>query len=1560
MKQTFLLVLFFILSAASVQAQKECCFAQPLVSAYYFPLTIGDTQGGGQFADPVSCSCLTGEGGSTWFNFSTVGNGSFEMIIEPKAPGSNFDFAIWESVCPCTLPPNSPFPTTTPVACNSTVGTGPTGIATDPTASWGVPANPEFSQTINLPGGRNYFLLVTNVDDNADGFTIRVGGTGVIAPFIPPQNNNVLFGPDEVCKGGSGFFSLDSPILGADNYAWTTKHLGIPIGIPQNGPMPSMNISFPYDLQPQTFEVCVQASGPQLGCYPPAEKCKTVTIKELPVPAAFESGYVCTGDYYIAGNGEVFYFGGTFDLVYNTYQGCDSIVRLNLEQKISDFKVVVKEVCKGDCVEWNGETVCETGTYDEVLTNQWGCDSTNQLLLISVPIETKVNGADTLDCITTSINLTSAGSVFAANPIYTWRRGNTVVGNGPNLTVTVGGTYTLQIKSTVAGNTCTDEASVTIVQNTTPPQGVVATGGNINCNTSSVTLTGVSTTTGVSYSWAGPNGFSSTAQNPTVTTPGNYVLTVKGTNGCTKTATAVVTEDKVQPTAIAVANGSLNCNSNSVLLNGAGSSSGNQFSYLWTTANGNITQDANTLTPTVDAAGNYLLTVTNTANGCTNTASATVQDFPDVSLQVASQDDVACFGEANGAATVNATGGNGNYTYIWSNGANTATASGLVAGNYILVVTDGNGCTANQSVSIDQPDNLVVNAASTAQTQFGVDNGTASCDPTGGTSPYTYLWSNGETTQNLTDLAPANYTVIITDANGCTASQTVSVAANNCVVKANIDQTNVSCPGAADGTATINLDSATPPFVYAWSNGDTTQTISGLAGGTYDVSATDANGCQVVATAFVEEAANINPNAITTSLTGINSNDGTASALPTGGTPPYTYLWSNGETTESIANLPIGNYTVVVTDTLGCTASQTVTVNQFNCGLTTNLIVTNASCNGTADGQATINIQGGNAPFTFLWSNGETTATISGLAPGTYIATTTDNGGCPALAEATVTEPAALDLALVLEDEATCGVADGALTIGGLGGTAPYTYVWQSGETTETLSDIPAGTYSIAVTDANNCNDSFDVVLGTDDDVPPTAVAQDVTVSLDTDGQATVLPSAIDGGSTDDCLITAISLDNGSFDCSDIGPNTVTLLVTDAGGNTTPALAVVTVVDDAAPVLNLQAATIALGANGTVGLNLADFDLGSTDNCGIAEWTLSQSSFDCSELGVHPIEVTATDASGNATTQTIEVTVVDNTPPSITCPSNIAVPYCDPIAEFDVTAVDNCSNLVLTQTGGPASGSNFPEGTTTVSFSATDAGGNSVTCSFTVESPVEVALDLDQEDASCFGENDGSASVSATGGDSPYTYAWSTGASTPGVTGLVAGNYTVTVTDASGCTTIQPVSIGQPALLATALVTVNNATNGQQNGSIDVTVSGGVAPYTFVWTNAAGATLGDTEDISGLGAGTYTLTATDANGCVSQSGYTIQNTNGTSDSELGSLLIYPNPTSNLVTLELVAWTGLEDMEVAAIDVNGRTVLNRRATSTKLALDFSEQAAGVYILKIKIGENLLTRRLVVSK
>ena len=299
---------------------------------------------------------------------------------------------------------------------------------------------------------------------------------------------------------------------------------------------------------------------------------------------------------------------------------------------------------------------------------------------------------------------------------------------------------------------------------------------------------------------------------------------------------------------------------------------------------------------------------------------------------IASQTNVSCNGGADGSATATATGGTAPYIYLWSNAATPATVTGLAAGNYSVTVTDANGCSSVQNVTITEPNALTGSISS--QTNVACNGGTdgsATATATGGTAPYTYLWSNAATTATATGLAAGNYNVTITDANGCTTNvSNINITEPTALTSSISSQTNVACNGASTGAATVTTTGGTAPYTYLWSNASTTATATGLAAGNYNVTITDANGCTT-------NVSNINitePTALTSSIssqTNVACNGastGAATVTANGGTAPYTYLWSNAATTATATGLVAGTYTVTVTDANGCNSAQNVTISE--------------------------------------------------------------------------------------------------------------------------------------------------------------------------------------------------------------------------------------------------------------------------------------------------------------------------------------------------------------------------------------------------------------------------------------------------------------------------------------------------------------------------------------------------------------------------------------------------------------------------------------------------------
>jgi hypothetical protein len=867
-------------------------------------------------------------------------------------------------------------------------------------------------------------------------------------------------------------------------------------------------------------------------------------------------------------------------------------------------------------------------------------DNTNDFVVTSnlsrpyggpLPVSAQITAFTNLSCNGVS---TGSATVTASNGTapYTYAWSGSAAGNtGATANNLAAGTYTVTVTGSASSGTAT--ASVTLTQPTVLSVTVQSTGG-ITCNQPSLNLSATASGGTASYSYAWSN--LATTPQTSVTQPGTYTVTVTDGNGCTRTATRVVQSNTTAPTAtIQPGNNVLTCAAPTILLNGSGSSTGAGFSYLWSTADGNIVSGASTLTPTVDECGTYVLLVTNSSNGCTATASTTVscdlaapnlgvlggtvscalpttqicassttpnvtyawsgpdnfvstQNCPFVSppgsytvtatapngctasatAQVAQISGltlsvivapVVCAGGGNGGAAVQVVGGAMPYTYLWSNGGTDPGVSNLVAGSYTVTVTDNSGCTASAIANITQPGPIMVNASATAQTFQGANDGTATAAPTGGAPNYSFLWSNGGNTASISGLAPGLYTVTVTDANGCMAGQEVTVAAISCNLGLQLTDTDVSCNGALSGGVVASSTGGTAPVGFLWSNSATTQAISGLAAGTYTVTATDANGCTAIATALITQpnALTVNTNATTPSAVGIN--DGSASASASGGVPGYGYVWSNGGNTAGISGLAPGLYTVTATDANGCTATATATVPIIVCNLTAEASATSVRCFGTASGTAEVFSSGGAGVVSYAWSSAATGSSLDGLLPGVYTVTATDALGCTAVANDTVFAPPSL-----LEVSATDIVAascpttlDGSaapLVSGGWGDPYQFVFSWGLGG----FANLGAGQYSFTVTDGGGCAQVANFVIGVGDTLGPQLVCPEDAVLCGADLYTYTLPLA-----TDNCdpSVAAPVLVSGQPSGSAFldGETTQVFSVTDLSGNTSTCSFTVTV-----------------------------------------------------------------------------------------------------------------------------------------------------------------------------------------------------------------------------------------------------------------------------------------------------------------------------------------------------------------------------------------------------------------
>ena len=703
------------------------------------------------------------------------------------------------------------------------------------------------------------------------------------------------------------------------------------------------------------------------------------------------------------------------------------------------------------------------GTYTVSVTDQLSCSPPSTMAITVGSSGGTVTATGTPNNVTCNGQCT--GSV-TANPsggtapyTYAWSNGATT----QTINGLCAGSYTVTITD---ANGCQGTQTYTITQpavltastNTTP----AVCGGN----NGSATVTPGGGAGGYTYLW-NPGGSTSATANGLAA--GTYTVTVTDANGCTTQSTAIV-GNSGGITASVSASTNVSCfggANGSATASPAGGTA--PYTYSWTGGGGN-NQTANNL-----PAGSYTVTVTD-ANGCITTTSVTLTQPPQLTTSIGSTP-ALCNG-GTGSANTTPGGGVGGYTYLWSPGGSTVSnPTGLAPGSYTVTVTDGNGCTTQANTTITQP--TAINApTSSTPAVCGQNNGSATVTPNGGTGAYTYLWTpGGQTTATANNIPTGNYSVTVTDANGCSVQSVVNVPNTGGPTVSMSAFTDVTCFGANDGTATSSIVGGANPIVYSWTSGGTGVTETGLGAGTYTVTATDANGCSSSATVTITEPPALTiTNTAQTDVLCFGQATGDASITAGGGSPGYTYAWTSGGTGATESNLGAGNYTVTVTDLNGCQTTQAFTITEPP-QLTLATAGFDASCNGACDGQVIVIPAGGVQPYTFAWNTGCTIPSCSNMCAGMYTVVVTDANGCATNNTATVNEPPAIVANTAVVD-ANCGQSDGSATVNANGGTAPYTYAWSSGGTAATEPNLPAGTYTVTITDAGSCTFTITATVG--------------------------------------------------------------------------------------------------------------------------------------------------------------------------------------------------------------------------------------------------------------------------------------------------------------------------------------------------------------------------------------------------------------------------------------------------------------------------------------------------
>ncbi len=1152
-------------------------------------------------------------------------------------------------------------------------------------------------------------------------------------------------------------------------------------------------------------------------------------------------------------------------------------------------------------------TNLDAGTYDLTVTDDiTGCFTT---LSAIVGDATPTIGI-TVDAVTDNSNCTVPNGAIDITPTggsgytFAWTGPGAFSSTSEDLTGLLDGTYNLTVTDVASG--CTATIPV-IVADITPTVtiNVDAFTPTTNCTVpdGSIDIT-VSGGTSYTYAWTGPGAFSSTSEDLTGLLPGTYDLTVtEVASTCTATTSVIIpdarpvvtiTVDTVNPsTSCTVPDGSID-----ITVGG-----GTSYTYSWTGPGGftSTSEDISGLLP-----GDYDIVVTEVASTCTQTVTGiTVVDAtPTISITVDNVTDNTSCTTPNGAIEITIAGGSG-YTYAWTGpGGFTSTSediTGLADGNYDVTVTDiASGCTATQTninVADNTPTITVTEDTNTDNTNCVGPNGVLEITAGGGTS-YSYAWTGpgafSSTSEDLSGLAPGNYTVTVTDIpTGCTVVDTYTINDSSPVITATVDNVvdDSSCV-TGNGSIDISVAGGTG-YSYAWTGPggftDTAEDISGLENGTYDVTITDiASGCT---TTLSQDILDITPTiSITTDLVTPNSNcvgpNGAIDITPSGGTG-YTYAWTGPggftDTNEDISNLAPGDYDITVTDVVtGCFATSTINVPDTSptIDITLDTNTPNTSCT-SPNGALDISVSGGTG-YLFSWTGpgafSDANEDISGLQPGSYTITATDIvTGCTDT-EVFVVADASPVISVTIDSQVNntnCVGPNGSIDITVSGGTG-YTFSWTDGgtysSTSEDISGLVGATYTVTVTDiVSGCTGT---AFATITDVPvPVAVTADNIVPSD---NCTTPNGSIDITASGGTGYTYSWSGPGSFsstseDISALDPGSYTITVTDVASGCT--VTDTYVVGDATPTIVITVDSVTdntdcVTPNGAIDVtvtgatnlvfswtSLGGFTASTEDISGLIgdtyTLTVTDLDSDCSEVSA-PIDVIEL-----ASPITVTGTVTDNT-------------KCNPT--FD-GAID------ITQTGATSPSYSWTGPNSFVStsedISNLEPGSYTVTVSELGCSTIEnfIVADLSApvgvtgsvtDNTSCTVFN-GAITLTLTGSTGPTSYLWSGpggfSATTKDITGLEAGTYDVIVTE-NNCDTFESFIVNDVLpTLGLSSVVVDNTNCTTPNGSIDITPSG-ATNYSFSWTSGGGFSSTN-EDITGLIGDTYTVTVTDDDtGCT--------------------------------------------------------------------------------------------------
>ncbi len=1102
------------------------------------------------------------------------------------------------------------------------------------------------------------------------------------------------------------------------------------------------------------------------------------------------------------------------------------------------------------------------GTYTALVTDGHGCTDT-AVAIVGQPAALAISVSGTPALCFGAGNGTATVSAAGGTTPYSFLWNTAPAQQTASVSGLSSGTYTV-VTTDFQG--CADTSSVVISE---PPILDVAidTQINVSCygyNNGSATAVVQGGTQPYAFTWT-----TAPVQQSAVATAlaaGSYILTVVDSNGCSDTAMAMITEPSALSLSIFSEN--VRCFGDSTGVAVVTPSGGTApYVYQWA-----VSPQQNTDTAKLLPAGSYGVVVTD-QNGCAANATATVaQPVSPLSAAIIAQHDAPCNGGV-GDATVSATGGTPPYQFLWSGNPaqNTATASQLTAGGYSVQITDSNACTASLLVTISEPPVLTLSVNHTNVNCFGEATGTATVQVSGGKPPYNIQWSNAQNTSSLSQLTAGVYYVVVSDSNGCSATDSVVITQPLAPLSSTKSQTDVLCFGGF-GSAAVAVSGGTAPYSYVWNTAPVQNTASAgnLFAGSYQVTVTDDLGCTLTDTFSISQPQQALQATIvsTVDVTCHGGTDGAVTGSALGGTAPYGFAWntSPAQSTASINTLGAGNYQMIVTDDHGCTDTATAIVSEPPV-LSMQSGVVDVLCFGQNTGSASTVVTGGTAPYVFLWSTSQTTASLSAVTAGSYWVQATDAHGCTVSDTITIMQPTTPVSAVVSTTPINCFGGLGTATAAGTGGTAPYSYSWNTvpAQSSATATGLAAGVYTVVVTDDNNC--SFTDTVGVTQPTASLAATISLVTPVSCNGSSNASAQAnVTGGTAPYVYSWNTSPVQTTAIAANLNAGNYTVSITDTNGCVTTASIQVT--QPPALQTNITGTNNNCFGNATGTASIAVTG-------GLAPYNFTwntvpvQNGAALSNLAAGTYICMVTDQNGCSKADSIVILQPSALLATVT---NIQPVHC--VGNADGSAAVSASGgmppyTYFWSTSPPQSGpaaNQLPPGK--VSVTVTDNNGCTVADSAYIADAVPLLSTISNVvNPLCFGAQTGSVTVNISGGKPPYSYNWSTAPPQFGATAtaLAAGAYQVSITDSNGCVQVDSVTLTEPPALQISTGSSGTCA-GAQNGIAYCNASGGVAPYSFLWSNN-----GTSDTIVQLTAGQYSVAATDAHGCIATATVNVLN-----------------------------------------------------------------------------------------